>query len=63
MALVAHRRPLAVALAAGALLAVPGSAHAGSYLFGSDLSSPANAVEARGADTLYWNSTLAPTRP
>ena len=58
----AHRRPLAAALAAGAVLALPATAHAGRYLFGSDLSSPANAVEARGADTVYWSSTPAPAR-
>ena len=63
MPLAARRTPFATALAAGALLAVAPAAHAGSFVFGSDLSTPADAVEQHGADTVYWNSVMATQRP
>ena len=46
-----------------AALAVTGSAHAAVTPFGSDLSAPANAVEAHGSDTAFWNAALAGGQP
>lgn len=52
--------PLRLLLAAlVATLAVTGTAHAAVTTFGSDLSAPANRVNSHGADTAYWNATLA----
>jgi hypothetical protein len=50
-------RLLLVTLASA--LAVTGTAHAAVTPFGSDLSAPANAVNSHGADTAFWNATLA----
>jgi hypothetical protein len=52
--------PLRLALAtAVATLAVTGTASAAVTTFGSDLVSPANRVHSHGADTVFWNATLA----
>ena len=42
-----------------ATLALGGTAHAAVTTFGSDLSAPANRVNSHGADTAFWNATLA----
>jgi hypothetical protein len=42
-----------------AALAVTGTAQAAVTTFGSDLSAPANRVNAHGSDTVFWNATLA----
>jgi hypothetical protein len=42
-----------------ATLAVAAPAHAAITTFGSDLSAPANRVNAHGSDTAFWNATLA----
>jgi hypothetical protein len=63
MSLAVRRIPLTAALVAGALLAAPSAARAGSYVFGSDLAAPADAVEEHAADTVYWNGALATQRP
>ena len=42
-----------------AVLALGGTAHAAITSFGSDLTAPANRVNSHGADTAYWNATLA----
>jgi hypothetical protein len=42
-----------------AALAVTGTAQAAVITFGSDLTAPANAVQSHGADTAFWNATLA----
>ena len=42
-----------------AVLAIAGPAQAAVTTFGSDLSAPANRVESHGADTAFWNATLA----
>jgi hypothetical protein len=49
-------RPLLLILLAG--LAFTGTAHAAVLTFGSDLSAPANRVNAHGADTAFWNAVL-----
>jgi hypothetical protein len=54
-------RPLLIALVA--VLAVTGTANAAVTTFGSDLSAPANRVNAHGADTAFWNATLAGGQP
>ena len=46
-----------------AVLATAGSAHAAVTTFGSDLSAPANRVNAHGADTAFWNAALAGGQP
>jgi len=55
------RRRLALALAAsGALLAaVPAAGQAAVIPFGSDLTAPADTVQAHQADTMFWHSKLA----
>ena len=45
------------------MLAAPATARADSILFGSDLSSEANAVESHAADTVYWDGTAAAASP
>jgi hypothetical protein len=60
MSVIRRHLPL---FAAALSLALPSAAHAGSVVFGSDLASPANAVESHSADTVYWNSTVATERP
>jgi hypothetical protein len=46
-----------------AALALTGTAQAAVTTFGSDLSAPANRVNAHGADTAFWNATLAGGQP
>ena len=58
-----RRHLLLVSLVIGASLAAPSAATAGSVRFGSDLSPDANVVESHGADTVYWNRTVATERP
>jgi hypothetical protein len=41
-----------------ATLAIAAPAHAAVTIFGSDLSAPANRVNAHGADTAFWNAAL-----
>ena len=60
-----HRRRslAAAAAAAGALLALlPATGAAALVTFGSDLTAPANLVQARQADTAYWQTTFADAR-
>jgi len=58
------RRISAVATAGGflALALAPASSNAAVIPFGSDLAAPANLVEARQADTAYWQTTFADGR-
>jgi len=58
------RRISAVASAGGvlALALTPASSNAAVIPFGSDLAAPANLVEARQADTAYWQTTFADGR-
>jgi hypothetical protein len=54
-----HARGSAVALVAAAALAVlPAAGDATVTNVGSDLTKPANVVEAHGADALWWNSLI-----
>jgi hypothetical protein len=46
-----------------ATFAIAGSAHGAVTTFGSDLSAPANRVNSHGADTAFWNATLAGGQP
>src|SRR5205809_957698 len=41
-----------------ALLALPATGQAAVMLFGSDLSAPADVIEAHGADSAFWNVKL-----
>ncbi|HEX8052418.1 MAG TPA: hypothetical protein VF517_05455 [Thermoleophilaceae bacterium] len=59
MSLAPRRHLLIASIALGVSLAAPAAGTAGSYDFGSELSSPANAVEAHGADTVYWDGASA----
>ena len=58
------RRISAAATAGGflALALAPASSNAAVIPFGSDLAAPANLVEARQADTAYWQTTFADGR-
>lgn len=61
----ASRRTLARATAVGGLLALalaPASGEAALLTFGSDLTAPADAIQARQADTAYWQTTFADGR-
>jgi hypothetical protein len=51
MSVIRRHLPLVLAV----LLVLPGAAHAASTDFGSELSSPANAVESHPVDTVYWD--------
>ena len=42
-----------------AAFAITGTAQAAVTTFGSDLSAPANRVNAHGSDTVFWNATIA----
>jgi hypothetical protein len=56
------RAAAAVAAAAGGLALTATSAGAAFYVFGSELSAPANVAEARQADTAYWQTAFADGR-
>jgi hypothetical protein len=62
MSLAPRRHPLIASIALGVSLAAPAAGTAGTYGFGSDLSAPANAVEAHGVDTVYWSGAFAAKR-
>jgi hypothetical protein len=51
-------RAAAIALAAGALLALPSAGHGAVMTLGSDLKKEANIVEAHGADAAFWNTRI-----
>jgi hypothetical protein len=60
-----RRRLRCCIVALALLLAAPAAARASVQVYGSDLSAPANTIEAHGADSAFWNVSLAngsPTR-
>src|SRR5205085_11240669 len=52
------RRVIPCLVAVAGLMLVP-SAQAKVLVYGSDLTAPANIVEAHGADSVFWNTSLA----
>jgi hypothetical protein len=51
-------RRLAPVLAIAALAAMPATAQAKSVVFGSALTAPADRIEAHGADSVFWSTSL-----
>ena len=59
-----RRRSIAAAVAGlGVLAFAPAPGGAAVVTIGSDLTAPANLVESRQADTVYWQTTFAAGRP
>src|SRR2546423_13338754 len=52
------RRLAAIALACGALIALPAAGQAAVVTLGSDLTKPADVVEDHGADAVFWPITI-----
>jgi len=55
----ASRRVFPCLIALAMLLVAPAAAQAKKIVYGSDLTAPADIVEAHGADSVFWNISLA----